>query len=275
MDRQKGQAAPASGISTDDIPTFEALAAEADIAALLDFDPVVRKIKRRDGWTDELQRELIARLAATGNVQRAVWQMGKHATGAEALYKTPSADGFRAAWDAAIAIGRRRNGLDCGPPFQGEVPGIARRTSSRSRPASGGPLPGQVVNEYGEWEDEESVRQRGEDATDSICSKLLRIRRLFLKDISACPGKRAAFEILTELPIDWDKAALGQRQDDEPWRSANQRQPDMVLTAESGWSFGEFGYGPDKKAARLAELRIEMDAYHLEHGLPPIDWEAE
>jgi hypothetical protein len=116
-----------------DIPTFAELAADPDIAPLLTFDPVVRKIRRPDGWTDELQRELIARLAATGTVQAAVWQMGKHATGAEALYKAPSADSFRASWDAAVAIGRRRNGLDSQPAYAGPVPGITRRNSSPGR----------------------------------------------------------------------------------------------------------------------------------------------
>src|SRR3954469_8022086 len=137
------------------IPTFAELSADPEIAALLDFEPVVRKVKRPDGWTPDLQRELIARLAATGNLQAAVWQMGKHATGAEALYKAPAADSFRAAWDAAIAIGRRRNGLDSQPPFIGAVPGITRR--SRNAAAAAGPLPGQAMNEFGEWEDESSI----------------------------------------------------------------------------------------------------------------------
>ena len=75
--------------SPDDIPDFATLAADPEIAPLLEFAPVPRKVKRPDGWTPELQRELIARIAATGTVQEAVWQMGKHATGAEALYKTP------------------------------------------------------------------------------------------------------------------------------------------------------------------------------------------
>jgi len=128
---------PATGPSPADIPDFADLAADPEIAPLLRFDPVVRKIRRPDGWTPELQRELIARLAATGTIQAAVWQMGKHATGAEALYKTPSADSFRASWDAAVIIGRRRNGLDSQPPYAGPVPGITRRHSSPER--GGGP----------------------------------------------------------------------------------------------------------------------------------------
>src|SRR5215203_4537037 len=141
------------------IPDFASLAADPEIAPLLRFEPVVRKVKRPDGWTPELQRELIARIAATGTLQAAVWQMGKHATGAEALYKVHSANSFRMSWDAAIIIGRRRNGLDSAAPFAGAVPGIARRGQSSS-PAGGrgqgeGGLPGQRLNEHGEYEDED------------------------------------------------------------------------------------------------------------------------
>lgn len=202
--------------SPDDIPAFADLAADPEIAPLLAFDPVVRKVKRPDGCFPELQRELIARLAATGTLQQAAWQMGKHATGAEALYKTPSADSFRMSWDAAIIIGRRRNGLDAQPPFMGDVPGITRR--GKLLASTAGPLPGQVRNEHGEWEDEASFLARGEEAADSVRAKLLSCRRLFLAEISGSAGKRAAFEILTELPVDWDKAARLEPQPDEPWR---------------------------------------------------------
>lgn len=253
-----------------DIPDFETLAADPEIAPLLGFEPVVRKIRRPDGWTDELQRELVARLAATGNLQRAVWQMGKHATGAEALYKTPSADSFRTAWDAAIALGLRRNGLDCRAPFQGEVPGITRRTNSRSRPVIEGPQPGQVLNERGEWEDEDSLQRRAEDARDSVSNKLIQARRLYLQEISGSPGKRAAFEILTELPIDWERARRLQPQRDEPWVKPNMRRPDMLMTAENGW-LGDVAHGPDKKA----ELRRAVDEYRAEMGMPAVNWESE
>ncbi|QNP43991.1 hypothetical protein H9L15_05180 [Sphingomonas daechungensis] len=117
---------------------------------MLNFDPVVRKVRRPDGWTPELQRELIARIAATGTVQSAVWQMGKHATGSEALYKTPSANGFRMSWDAAIIIGRRRNGLDSQPPYTGEVPGIQRRGSKRDLPPE--PAPEPVMSDEQKWD---------------------------------------------------------------------------------------------------------------------------
>lgn len=250
-----------------EIPDFATLAADPEIAPLLGFEPVVRKVKRPDGWTPELQRELIARIAATGTVQQAVWQMGKHATGAEALYKVPGAEAFRKCWGAAIIIGRRRNGLDSQPPFLGNVPGIQRRTSSRSRHEAG-PLPGQVLNEHGEWEDEESLRRRGLEAKDSISRKLLNCRRLYLREISSSPGKRAAFEILTGFAIDWDKAERLEPQADEPFRKPNMRQPDMLLTAENGW-MGDMAHG----ANRMAEAREALNEELVRQGKPPIDWD--
>jgi hypothetical protein len=130
---------------------------------------------------------------------------------------------------------------------------------------------GQVLNEFGEWEDEEALERRADEARDSIRRKLLRCRRLYLQEISGCAGKRAAFEILTELPVDWDKAAAGEAQPDEPYNRANQRQPDMILTPESGWAFGELGYGPDRKA----EARRAIDAHRAGEGLPAVDWDSE
>lgn len=268
MNAPQGPAAPASGTSPD-IPTFATLAADPEIAPLLAFDPVVRKVHRPDGWTPELQRELIARLAATGTVQSAVWQMGKHATGAEALYKTPGAASFRLSWDAAVIIGRRRNGLDSRPPFAGPVPGITRRGAMRASTAIT-PLPGQLRNERGEWEDPDSLARRVDDARDRIATKLLNARRLYLQEIAGCPGKRAAFEILTELPIDWDKAERLEPQPDEPWRKPNVHQPDMLLTAENGW-LAEMTGGEDKKA----ELRAAMDVWRAEKGLEPVAWDGE
>lgn len=99
----------------------------------LDFIPVVRKIRRPDGWTPELQREFIRRVALNGSPQQTCTEMGKHVTGVEALYKVPGADSFRAAWDHAVRVGRTAQGLDCGPPHLGPVPGIVRRSSSGGR----------------------------------------------------------------------------------------------------------------------------------------------
>ena len=130
------------------------------------------------------------------------------------------------------------------------------------------PAPGMVRNEDGEWEDEAAYNRRGEDARDNISSKLQRCRRLYLQEISHSPAHRAAFEILTQLPIDWDKAALGKAQDDEPWRAPNMRTPEMILTAENGW-MGGIVHGPDKRV----ELLKRVNAYRVEMGLPEIEWE--
>jgi hypothetical protein len=252
-----------------DIPDFATLAADPEIAALLDFDPVPRQLRKANGWTPAMQRMFIAWLAFYGSPGKAAEELGKARSGIDKVYKTAGADSFRAAWDGAVALAERRLTERLASTRSGagamKAPFITRKKSP-SRPE--GPLPGQVLNEYGEWEDEESMGRRGEEAADSIRKKLLRIRRIFLQEISASPGKRAAFEILTELPIDWDIAAEGKPQPDEPYRSSNQRQPDWVLTAESGWSFGDIGYGPDRKA----QARKAIDEYRAEEGLEPIDW---
>lgn len=251
----------------NDIPSFAQLAADPEIAPLLNFTPVPRQIKRPNGWTPELQRELIARIALTGTVQQAVWQMGKHATGAEYLYKNANAAAFRASWDAAIIIGRRRNGLDSRPPFAGDVPGITRRGKGALLASTSPPAPGMVRNEHDQWENQASLGRRAEDARDSISTKLQKCRRLYLQAISGSPGKRAAFEMLTELPIDWDKAERLEAQDDEPWRIPNLREPDMLLTAENGW-LGNMAHGPDK----IAELRTAIDEWRKKEGLEPVNW---
>ena len=86
---------------------------------------------------------------------------------------------------------------------------------------------------------------------------------------ATCPGKRAAFEILTQYPIDWERAARCEAQDDEPWRSPNMREPEMLLTAENGW-MGDMVHGPDKKAS----LREALDKHHAEQGCRRSMWEG-
>jgi hypothetical protein len=258
--------------NTHDIADFASLAADSDIAALLDFEPVPRKIDVPGGWSADKQREVIARLAVHGSANRACDEMGMHRTGLTKVYKSPRAKSFREAWAAAVELAGKRIEAEARAGFV--APGAIAPTIDGRRKkgaAQAGPLPGQVMNERGEWEDEESFLARGEEAKDNIREKLLRCRRHYLMEISGSAGKRAAFEILTELPIDWDKAARMEPQPDEPWKSPSQRQPDMVLTAESGWMFGSEGYGPDK----MAELRAELDKFRAEEGLEPVDWGEE
>jgi hypothetical protein len=271
MSAPEGPAAPASGTSPD-VPSFASLAADPEIAALLDFEPVPRSHAKANGWTPDMQRMFIAWLAYYGSPTNACDELGKARSGIDKVYKSPEADSFRTSWDAAVALAEKRRIATMATSRGGlgamRAPAMSRRLAESIDAA---PLPGQVMNEYGEWEDEASLQRRAEEARDSISNKLLNARRLYLREISACPGKRAAFEILTELPIDWDKARRLEPQPDEPWNRANQRQPDMILTAESGWSFGEHGYGEDKKKALLEAINQHL----IEEGQEPVDWSQE
>lgn len=75
---------------------------------LLAFAPYVHAAPRRNSITPDLQRRFVATLAATGIVKQAAKSIGKSL---EALYKLrhqPGAEGFAAAWDAALDRGVRR-----------------------------------------------------------------------------------------------------------------------------------------------------------------------
>jgi len=264
--------------SPDDLPTFVKLAADPEVAPLLEFEPVPRKREVAGAWTPARQREFVARLTVTGSPGRASEEMGKDETGVRKLYRSPHAASFRAAWDGAVDLAKRRaaerRGTEAAVVPGSRPPSLDNRRKHPEADVLPGPLPEgggrQALNEYGEPEDEGSLSERGHQAMDDIAARLLRIRRLYLQEISASPGKRAAFEILTELPIDWERAEQCEPQPDEPHRTASQREPDMVLLAESGWSFGECGYGPDRKA----ELRAAIDAHRAEDGLEPVDWDG-
>lgn len=75
---------------------------------LLAFAPYLHARPRRNSITPERQRRFVAALAATGIVQQAARSIGKSM---EALYKLrakPGAEGFAAAWDAALRWGAER-----------------------------------------------------------------------------------------------------------------------------------------------------------------------
>ncbi len=75
---------------------------------LLDFAPYVHVAPRRNSITPDRQREFIAMLAATGIVTQAARCIG---ASLEALYKLrhrTGAEGFAAAWDAAVERGFSR-----------------------------------------------------------------------------------------------------------------------------------------------------------------------
>jgi hypothetical protein len=242
---------------------------DPEILALLDFEPVPRKRNVEGGWTPALQREFIARLAVDGSPGRTCEEMGKDLGGIMKVYRSPLADSFRAAWNGAVELAKTRQAEAARPVFVGPgavPPSLDHRRKLMASSALTG-QPGQVMNELGQWEDEDSLHRRAEAARDSITKKLLNARRLYLAEISDSPAKRAAFEILTELPIDWEAAANLEPQADEPWRRPRMRDPDMMLAAEAGW-LGDAAHGPDKKA----ELMRVINEWRVAQGQEPVDW---
>lgn len=83
---------------------------DPEIAALLTFTPVPRGVKRADGWDPASQRGFIAWLAVTGNVIAAARAVARSESGAKQLRREDESGEFRAAWAAAIALYRSRNG---------------------------------------------------------------------------------------------------------------------------------------------------------------------
>lgn len=106
----------------------------------LDFEPVPRKY-RYDGWTAERQRAFIAALAETGSVKAAAKRINMSYEGAYHLRRQPGADGFRAAWLAAldhgvqrladIAVERAIEGVPVPIHWRGEQIGEKRRYNDR------------------------------------------------------------------------------------------------------------------------------------------------
>ncbi|HXG99681.1 MAG TPA: hypothetical protein VNI79_04615 [Sphingomicrobium sp.] len=74
----------------------------------IDFTPVPRIRKRRNGWTDVRQREFIVALARCGSVSAAARHVGSTTRSAYRLLDAPGADSFAAAWDRAISEGYAR-----------------------------------------------------------------------------------------------------------------------------------------------------------------------
>lgn len=75
---------------------------------LLAFEPYLHPQPRSNSITPDKQRAFVSQLAATGIVQQAARHIGKSM---EALYKLrarPGAEGFAAAWDAAVERGVTR-----------------------------------------------------------------------------------------------------------------------------------------------------------------------
>ena len=92
--------------ATSSVAYVGPLPAEDD--PLLSFAPYLHKQPRRNSITPDKQRAFIAHLAATGIVSQAARKIGRSM---EALYKLrgrAGAEGFAAAWDAAVDRGVQR-----------------------------------------------------------------------------------------------------------------------------------------------------------------------
>ena len=71
----------------------------------IEFTPVPRLRKRRNGWTPETQRAFIDALSRCGCISRAARAVGKTPKSAYRLLESDGAESFAEAWDQAIARG--------------------------------------------------------------------------------------------------------------------------------------------------------------------------
>jgi hypothetical protein len=74
----------------------------------IEFTPVPRQRKRRNGWTGLAQRAFIAALEQCGCVARSARAVGMSPRSAYRLLEAEGADSFAEAWDQAIARGVER-----------------------------------------------------------------------------------------------------------------------------------------------------------------------
>ena len=79
-----------------------------DPVTLPAFTPVPRHYRRHDGWTPARQQGFIEALADTGSVKAAAHAVNMTPEGAYHLRRHPEAQEFRAAWEAALALGVQR-----------------------------------------------------------------------------------------------------------------------------------------------------------------------
>jgi hypothetical protein len=108
-------------------------AGDPEIAALLNFTPVPRGVKRADGWDPASQRGFIAWLAARGNVIAAARAIERSESGAKQLRREDETGEFDAAWRRAIALYRSRNGA--AGPRPPQAPPFGNRHARRAQQA--------------------------------------------------------------------------------------------------------------------------------------------
>jgi hypothetical protein len=113
---------------------------DAEVEALLDFEPVVRKCVRQDGWLHRRQIEFIIALTVLGHAEQAAIAVGGTMSGAYKLRTATGGESFAASWDRALALHHRRHPRPepKGRPSRGE---IAAGTGRRPWPAQADPEP--------------------------------------------------------------------------------------------------------------------------------------
>ena len=174
MDMTNGPAAPASGSTPSPSPSLQGRGREVEdpeILALLDFEPVPRQREVEGGWTPELQREFIARLAVNGSARRTCDEMGKNQTGVMKLYRSPLGASFREAWDDAVALARRRTAERAEAQFV--IPGTTPPTVDYRRKHSPSSQPS-PSREEGEFEDYRPNEEEMWRLIESLGVKFLR-----------------------------------------------------------------------------------------------------
>lgn len=135
---------------------------DAELQALLSFTPVPRRTTRHDGWSPELQRDYIAALAATGDIDLAAQSVGRTMSGAYRVRKSAGAAEFAEAWDKAMALYRARNPPPppAPPPFR--APPSVRARGSRPEPEPETDLDARSAEDEHRWKTElfEGMMQR-------------------------------------------------------------------------------------------------------------------
>jgi hypothetical protein len=134
---------------------FDTLAADPEIAPLLEFDPVPRKRVVDGAWTRQLQREFICRLADHGSARRACEEMGKNQTGVMKLYRSPLSASFRASWHGAVDLAKRRQAERA--PLEYVSPGARPPTIDYRRKFAA--LPAPVGGDGGDGPSEEDTHE--------------------------------------------------------------------------------------------------------------------
>ena len=191
--------------------------------ALPAFTPVPRKCPRHDGWTADRQARFIEALADLGSVRAAAHAVNMAPEGAYLLRRHPEADEFRAAWDAALALGVQRlediamdralNGVEVPVYAYGNIVGTrtvyndallmfllrnraAHRFNADSINSNDVATRSQLKREWrAEWEAEMKAKsaRESEQILDSINMKLERMRQRMLA-ARAEEAKKAAEE---------------------------------------------------------------------------------